>query len=164
MSPPVTAALASTESILVDVVWRAGNITIEQISINIIPVTSGKWACDTVSFGGPNSDPVVRIHLTPTNAVHKLHNQFWKPVINLDKVSEEHFISTRRLGIRENTLDVGQRIGIWLSKERQEMIQHGRPGVKVGGSCERISKHCSRSQEIKANRMFLFTALVTRSH
>ena len=26
---------------------------------------------------------------------HKLQNQFWKPVINLDKVSEDHFINVK---------------------------------------------------------------------
>lgn len=48
MSPLVTAALASTESILVDVVWRVDNIIIGPISTSITPATSGKWACDTV--------------------------------------------------------------------------------------------------------------------
>ena len=38
---------------------------------------------------------------------HKLQNQFWKPVINLDKVSEENFISIRGCAIRENALEVG---------------------------------------------------------
>lgn len=38
---------------------------------------------------------------------HKLQNQFWKPVINLDKVSEENIISIRGCGIRENALEVG---------------------------------------------------------
>ena len=26
---------------------------------------------------------------------HKLQNQFWKPVINLDKVSEDHFTNVK---------------------------------------------------------------------
>ena len=36
---------------------------------------------------------------------HKLQNQFWKPVINLDKVSEETFTSIRKLGVREVALE-----------------------------------------------------------
>ncbi|CAD6564836.1 MAG: hypothetical protein ASARMPRED_005700 [Alectoria sarmentosa] len=85
MSPLVTAALASTKSILVDVVWQEGNITIEQISTNTTPVTSEKWACDT----------------------NKTRAQFWKPVINLDKVRVDRFTSIRGLGIQENVLDLG---------------------------------------------------------
>ena len=29
---------------------------------------------------------------------HKLQNQFWKPVINLDKVSEDHFTNVKEDG------------------------------------------------------------------
>ena len=37
---------------------------------------------------------------------HKLQNQFWKPVINLDKVSEESFIPVRPIVSWENGLEV----------------------------------------------------------
>lgn len=40
---------------------------------------------------------------------HKLQNQFWKPVINLDKVKEEHFISIRKLELPGIALEVGPR-------------------------------------------------------
>lgn len=33
---------------------------------------------------------------------HKLQNQLWMPVVNLDKVGEEQFITIRGLGGREN--------------------------------------------------------------
>ena len=50
---------------------------------------------------------------------HKLQNQFWKPVINLDKVSEDHFTNVKedeceaRLWVLVKTcdLDSAQRDG-----------------------------------------------------
>lgn len=103
MSPLVTAALASTASILVDVVWRVGNIITEPISTNIIPVTSEKWACDIVSI---SYGPTVQV-IALTFSVHKQLNHFWKPVINLDKVSEEHFAFMIRFEIWENMFEIG---------------------------------------------------------
>lgn len=55
MSPPATVVLASTESILVDVVWLVDNIITEPTSTNIIRVTSGRLACDTFTSYKINS-------------------------------------------------------------------------------------------------------------
>ena len=93
---------------------------------------------------------------------HKLQNQFWKPVINLDKVSKSIFHSSGGL-VYEDIVEVGVGVGNYPSKDGQDTTQSG-PLVRNNRGSYSMDIIDPRSGVAKESKLILYLFIYSSGH